>query len=199
MKFKILFITVTLIVFSAISSFSADFKIRALGGIGTTIVTSDFTDLGATAKKTSIGFGVQGLFSLSESSAVGIDAGYLSTWEWTFSTYSANYKYINIGVIYEYTKSIFVIQAGLGVYIDSSTYSANITSSTQGKTGTGLGTIIAAGVDIPITDSISIPILARIDYIAFGTKNTATSGGSTREFGGSTMPLRIMAGVTFNI
>ncbi len=176
-------------------------EIRPYGSIGITSVDDSVLDGSTTASSSKINYGggIQLLFPISKFEggglSVGVDTGYMHTWDFeTGGTNSETFSYstLNISAVFEARfAEMFIAQAGTGYYIDLGSYASTTPVIDQ---GTVFGFHLAAGIDIPVGTNISIPILARGDFI-FANEIVTTSGS----LGGLTIPLRVLIGVNIKV
>ncbi len=190
---KLFILTLFFILLMNISASShAVIKLRPYGTIGYTVTDTHYLDQidSIDVRKLSWGFSVQAFYYLSKSIGVGLDTGYNQIWAYkqTVSgrTYKASISAVNISAVFEYSPSILVLQAGLGYYINTGSYYDALED-----VGAGFGFMFAIGVEIPISKTISIPILAKIDMIFLDHWQNAYA-----EWGGNSVPFRLMTGVT---
>ncbi len=203
MKLKTLLWSLVLIFGISSLAHAFEFKLRLLGGYGIAIPMdpglNDFTNTSTNKEVTSLSGQAVFSFSTNNRLGVGLEVGHINLWEYSVTsgsvTQSADISVTNINVFFEFSPSIFVIQAGPGIYRDSGT-ATNLPVTDH---GTGLGVMLAGGVDIPITGWLRIPILLRLDIIQFPNFNTSLSGGTITEIDRTVIPLRIMAGLEFAI
>ncbi len=117
--------------------------------------------------------GVQGLFSITDSISIGVDLAYIHAYTITPSFVTFWADYLNVLAVFEFNYSLFVGQFGAGPYV-----------ALADNDGSPFGVMFAAGVDIPVSKTISIPIMLRSDII-FDSKTT--------------IPIGLMVGVTIKI
>ncbi len=191
MRFTKLILSFIFLLMLSSASYASLFKIRVLGGIGYTFVTTDALDSATNPErnKFSYNFEVEGVFPFDDDNIFGFGfaLGYMKVWEWKSSTQSAKLNNKNFRLFFEVSPSIVVFQVGLGFYSDKGSYNSNTDNP-----GIGLGAVIVGGVDIPITGILYIPIMLRMDIIRFF--NYWTIGG--KNMGKYAIPVSINAGIT---
>ncbi len=160
MKRILLYGLVVLVFFVATSAYSLDYlTIRPYGEFGSTLANADISR----SEKFNYGFGVQILVGDSDEDMfinIGLDMGYSSLYNVYFSDPSRAINYFRSQLILECAiKGFFVwptFQIGLGANWDLEHISGN-----------KLVITLAAGFTIPITDSITIPILLKSEVLYF--------------------------------
>ncbi len=190
-------------------------KIRLYGSFGytfggTTLYerNNDYFDNGYDGSKHNInklsyGGGIQFIYLLTSDIGLGLDIGAIRLYTlkevqfrssgivYDWDGYKTSITMLNINLFGEFElENILFFQIGLGACFDITDYSNYV--SDKAKLGHRFALMTVVGVDIPVSSSISIPIMFRYDIIFFFFlsiyKNTT-----------AITALRLMAGVTFNL
>ena len=155
-------------------------------------------------KKMSPFAGVQVLVPFKPRLRLGGELSYRRLFSSTFNTGSSDISFINtdydtdaeydlavLGIIeYQPASSMFFIMGGAGMHIVRWTFDSeydskySYSSSSYGGSGTNLGIMGAGGVRLPLSPTLSMPVMARFDYIM--------------RYGGM-IPLSLTAGLEFSI
>lgn len=212
---KRIFFLILIFVLGLSSLTQADSKVRLYGAFGYSIFNTEaFDNLNNAMKilfpgiitddiieidKINFGGGIQAFYGINNMISVGIDVGYMRLGSLTITDYAKsigltgtdiNFNMLNTLGVVEISSGNIIFQFGAGIYLDMTSYSDGATADT--KLGNSPGFMIAGGVNIPISDTLYIPVLARIDGIFANESPESTLGGT---YGGFTIPIRFMTGV----
>ena len=136
-------------------SLFADSKVRIYGGGGMSMGES--ADVGS-GSSISYRFSTQFLFPVSQSWRFGFETGFVHLLESKYyGSRKKSYDYVDTLFMVEYNLSAvrwLSFQAGAGPYF-----------SVGNDRGNDFGIFLGFGADIPVTDTIAIPIFFRVDPI----------------------------------
>jgi len=159
------------------------FKVRPYSGFGYTL--GENINVGS-GNLFNYRFGLQGIYQFTKYVGIGIDATYMHLLDAKYDAASNSSARINEGSVNFFTplailelnggNNILIVQTGVGLSI-----------ATAGNFKQEFTYMLALGLDIPLTDSISLPIISRFDFI-FPNQSMipySLNVGLTFRFGGS--------------